>query len=92
MNMLEVGMEEQGIKEKKQQLELVIGMLDMLRKTQGKKDMMARICNFFNRGFYKEGFSCRFDHSEKQICEKFSVDGICNQKFCEKGIFTSVDM
>ena len=76
-NMLELGMGKQGIGEKKQQLELVIAMVDWLQKTQKKKAVKAKMCNFFNRGFCKEGLGCRFDHSESEICERFSVNGIC---------------
>ena len=46
--------------------------------------MNAKRCNFFNRGFCKEGLDCRFDHSEIEICERFLVEGICLQKDCNK--------
>jgi hypothetical protein len=74
---------EQDTQEKEEKLQWVIEMADKLRKIK-KKDSKVKKCNFYNRGFCKEGFSCRFDHSESSNCETFSEQGTCCNKQCKK--------
>ena len=38
-------------------------------------------CNFYNRGFCRQGSSCEFEHPTK-LCEQYLNDGECSRRDC----------
>ena len=54
----------------------------MIDYTRAQKTKMKVRCNFYNRGFCREGSLCDFEHPAK-LCEQYTQDGICSRRHCK---------
>ena len=58
---------------------VMYGEFDNYRKGQNIK----KICQWWNRGYSREGRKCCYEHLEGD-CEKYIAHGVCNSQTCRQ--------
>ena len=66
------------------QLERILILVGKVSRIEmNDKKMEPKKCNFYNRGFCKNGSDCDFLHNH-EVCERYEELGICTIKRCKK--------